>query len=192
MELGILDLLKLILRWFFDRKARLQLAGFRPEVICLVKESDDPSRYLLIRPTIEPTIWVPPSEGIVLDETLEQASLRCLNIELGLIEANLQFRKSIWLGKRVLPEGRWDERDLQYSMRGIFSKHRMIGKAYFGAYVIAATKAKIKPNPSEVCEWKWVKKGDFLKEIGGNSLEKIDILKKLWFEYVKDEVGTEE
>jgi hypothetical protein len=184
MDIGILDLIKLIFRWLFDRKARLQLAGFRPDVICLVKESAPPNRYLIIRPTIEPSIWVPPHEGILLDETVEQAALRCLYIELGMNESSIQFRRSIWLGLRVLPEGRWDERDLQYSLRRVISKHKMIGKAYFGAFIFATSSAKIQPNPSEVYEWEWVEKEDFLKRLETNPVDKIVIFKKLWQEFV--------
>jgi putative (di)nucleoside polyphosphate hydrolase len=185
MEIGILDLIKLILRWIFDRKVRLQLSGYRPEVICVVKENVPLGRYLVIKPNAEPSIWVPPHEGILLNETVEEAAIRCLRVELGLEEANVQFRKSVWLGKRVLPEERWGERDLEFSLRGIFSKHKMIGKAYFGAYIIADALVAIKPNGAEVSYWEWVGEEEFLERMETNSTEKAHFLRQLYHEFIK-------
>jgi putative (di)nucleoside polyphosphate hydrolase len=185
MQLELIDIIKLAFRIFFDRKVRLQLLGYRPEVVCLVRENNPASRYLVIQPSARPSLWVPPHEGITLKETIEDAVIRCLGIELGLGEANIQFRRSVWLGKRVLPESRWDERDIQFSLRGIFSKHKMIGKAYFGAFVIADAAATVKPNGAEVKKWDWVNANEFRKRIKTNSKDKIPILEKLCQEFIK-------
>jgi len=179
MGFDILDIIKIAIRWIFDRKVRLQLAGYRPEVICLIRDNTFPGLFLIAKPSIEPNVWIPPHEGIFINESVEEAAVRCLKVELGLEESSIQYRKSIWLGKRVLPALRWDERDLPFSLRGLVSKHRMIGKAYYGALINTTSSVTISKNPSEIIACEWVNKDEFNKKIQSNSVEKIDILEKL-------------
>lgn len=179
MDIGIIELLKLLIRWLFDRKVRLHLAGYRPEIICLIEDKEQ-QKYLLIKPKMNPSVWVPPHEGINLHESIESAVVRCLNIELGIKENQIQFRKSMWLTKRILPEERWDERDLPFSLRGLFSKKKMVGKAYFGALIFTNYNVEININPAEVVEYKWVNSKEYFSSIATNNKNKQEILVQLW------------
>lgn len=186
----LLEFFPLAARWLFDKKARLELSGYRPEVICLVRESSQPHRYLLIRPTADPSVWIPPQEGIASDESIENAALRCLRFELGLEEAQVQFRKSIWLGKRTLAQARRDERDLRFSLRGLVTKHRMVGKGYFGALVVVAASAEIAANEAEVNSWAWVSSDEYHKRIATNAPDKLLLLQKLAREFIGSVVAS--
>lgn len=178
------DWLQLGYKWIFHRKYRLHLMGFRPEVICLIQSTDSEKHYLLVKPQSERTIWMPPQEGIHLEETLKVAAIRCLNTEVGLMESQVQLRRSIWVGKRLFPEHRKDERNLDYSLRGWVDKNQMVGKAYFAALIIADSKAVIQPNTAEIYQYEWVNASEFLERIKTNPLEKQKILYQAWVKLV--------
>jgi isopentenyldiphosphate isomerase len=55
----------------------------------------------------------------------------------------------------------------------------MIGKAYFGAYVIADASAQIVANAAEVHCWEWVSREEFLTRIETNSTSKLPLLQDL-------------
>jgi len=171
-----LDWLKFGYKWMFNREYRLHLTGFRPEVICLIESTEPQKHYLLVQPQRDRTIWMPPQEGIHLGKTLHGEAMRCLQTELGLTESQVQFRRSLWVGKRLFPHYRRDERDLVYSMHGWIDKTRMIGKAYFAALIIADSQAIIQPNSAEIYHYQWVKASQFLWLIQTNSPEKRKIL----------------
>jgi ADP-ribose pyrophosphatase YjhB (NUDIX family) len=178
------DWLQLGYKWIFNRQYRLHLMGFRPEVICLIQSTDSEKHYLLVKPQSDRTIWMLPQEGIHLEETLKAAAIRCLNTEVGLMESQVQLRRSIWVGKRLFPEHRKDERNLDYSLRGWVDKNQMVGKAYFAALIIADSKAIIQPNTAEIYQYEWVKASEFLERIKTNPLEKQKILHQAWVKLV--------
>jgi hypothetical protein len=178
------DWFQLGYKWIFHRKYRLHLMGFRPEVICLIQSTDSEKNYLLVKPLQDCAIWMPPQEGIHLEETLKSAAIRCLNTEVGLTESQMQLRRSIWVGKRLFPEHRKDERNLDYSLRGWVGKNQMVGKAYFAALIIADSKAIIQPNTAEIYQYEWVKASEFLERIKTNPLEKQKILHQAWVKLV--------
>jgi putative (di)nucleoside polyphosphate hydrolase len=180
-----LELVKLLFKWLFDRKSRLILAGYRPEVVCIVKGTGESERYLLIQAQAQPSIWAPPQEGVNLHETLEDAATRCLNTELGFKESEIQFRKSVWIGKRILPSDRWDERDLPYSLRRLSKQRRMVGKGYFAALFIANSDVQIKHNVAEISDWEWVSPSEFMTRIRESAPEKADILEKAWKQLIR-------
>ncbi len=176
--------LQLGYKWILHRKYRLHLMGFRPEVICLIQSTDSEKNYLLVKPQSDRTIWMPPQEGIHLEETLKDAAIRCLDTELGLTESQVQFRRTVWAGKRLFPEQRKDERDLVYSLRGWVDKNRMVGKAYFAALIVADSKAVIQPNTAEIYQYEWVNASEFLRRIQANPPEKQRILCQAWVRLV--------
>jgi putative (di)nucleoside polyphosphate hydrolase len=176
--------LQLGYKWIFHRKYRLHLTGFRPEVICLIQSTDSPKNYLLVKPQSDRTIWMPPQEGIHLEETLKTAAIRCLNTEVGLTESQIQFRRSVWVGKRLFPEHRKDERNVDYSLRRCVDKYQMVGKAYFAALIIVDSKAVIQPNSAEIYQYEWVSASEFLRRIQANPPEKQRILCQAWVRLV--------
>lgn len=175
----ILELLRISIKWVFDRKSRMRLWGYRPEVVCLVKSTSE-NKVLVVRPQAHRAIWVPPQEGIGEGETIEKAAQRCLEVELGLKENQIQYRKSVWVGKIKFQPDRWNERELTYSLRGLFGGATMIGKAYFGALIIADEDASIKSNLAETAAWEWVDRAEFIRRISKVPQEKQFILLKTW------------
>jgi hypothetical protein len=175
-----LQLLKLLYRWIYRREARLILMGYRPEVVCFVQDIADSDRFLLIRPPVKPLLWVPPQEGIKLDESIETAVERCLQVELGLCTSQFQFRRSVWIGTRRLPSARWGERDLHYSLRSWIGKPAMVGKGYFGALVLADASIPLRPNPVEVLEYGWLDVATFWLRISTNCPNKYALLCQAW------------
>jgi ADP-ribose pyrophosphatase YjhB (NUDIX family) len=175
-----LNLASLMVKWAVDRPARLALRGYRPEVICLIRSTVDPDKYLLIRSQAHKSHWAPPQEGMKLNESIESAVNRCLGAELGIGKARIQYRKSAWIGLRKLPERRWDERELKYSLRGLVGQKRMIGKGYYAALVIADSDTPIESNPAEVYDWAWVNADEYHTRILTNPADKQEILRKAW------------
>ena len=75
------NLASLMVKWVIDRPARLVLRGYRPEMICLIRNTAEPDKYLLIRSQAHKSHWAPPQEGMKLNESIESALNRCLNAE---------------------------------------------------------------------------------------------------------------
>ncbi len=163
----------------FDRKVRAILSGYRPEVICVVRASDA-DRYLLIVPARNHSIWIPPQEGMGINDMIEDVVFQCLQTELGFEKRHVQFQRSCWIAKRVLPRERWNERDLTYSLRHIISGHKMIGKAYYAALVFADHTAELKVNRSEVYDYAWVDPDEYKIRILTNPPDKLNIINTAW------------
>ena len=178
--MAYLELARLLVSWVVDRPSRLILRGYRPEVICLIRGTADPNQYLLIRSQAHQDHWAPPQEGMKINESTESTVHRCLLHELGIGEARIQHRRSVWLGARKLPKKRWDERELKYSLRGLVGKERMIGKGYYAALVIADSNAPIDPNPAEVYDYIWADADEFHTLITTNPQDKKDLLELAW------------
>lgn len=179
-RMGYFNLASLLVKWVIDRPARLVLRGYRPEVICLIRSTADPDKYLLIRSQAHKSHWAPPQEGMKLNESIESAVKRCLSAELGLPVDRIQYRKSAWIGLRKLPKRRWGERELKYSLRGLAGQKRMIGKGYYAALVIADSDTPIESNPAEVYDWAWVNADEYHTRILTNPADKQEILRKAW------------
>ena len=153
--------IRIIFKLFFNRGIRCHVLGYRPEVICVVQAINADDRdFLIIRPALNPSIWIFPQEGIEIDESISQAVTRCLNVELGIHESNMQFRRSTWLGRKRLPPDRHGERDLRYSLTKLFTRKDMIGKAYFAAQVYVPRDIKITINKAEVVDYRWVNESE--------------------------------
>lgn len=156
---AILELLSYFVRWVFDRKIRLQLLGYRPEIICFVQKTGD-GQFLLVRQRANPTKWSFPQEGINNNESYEDAATRCLNTELGVPVNRIHYLRCVWAGKQKFEKNRWGERDLDISLRKIYSKYGMIGKGYFCSLQFLDEDTELDINPAEIIEVKWV---DFYK-----------------------------
>jgi ADP-ribose pyrophosphatase YjhB (NUDIX family) len=173
-----LELLRILLKWVVDRSSRLVLQGYRPEVICLIRGTDVVGKYLLVSSRAHQVGWAPPQEGLELNESIEDAVKRCLLNELGLEESSIQFRKSAWIGKRILHHDRWGERDLRYSLRGLIGQEQMIGKGYFAALVIVDSNATITANPAEISDWAWFEPQQYAEQVATTPPDKAEILRK--------------
>jgi ADP-ribose pyrophosphatase YjhB (NUDIX family) len=152
----VIEFVLALLRRLLNHKWRLHLAGYRVEVICMIVDVESRKKILLTRPRAEPSIWVPPQEGINRDETVEDAAIRCLKTELGLNEDVIHYRRSIWIDKLILPQERADERDLESSLRKYMGRVAMIGKAYYAALIFVPADISLKLNEAEIMTSKWV------------------------------------
>ena len=177
-----LEWLKIPWKLVSDRQTRLEVFGYRPEVICFLRSVGDEERYLIVSPTGDPSVWMPPQEGIEYGERPGRAAIRCACHELGLSESRLQFRRSQWIGKRVLPPERLDERDLQYSVRHVFGGPRMVGKGYYAALIWADGTQQVTPNPAEISDHAWVGGTEFFERIRTTLPDKQEIIARAWAE----------
>lgn len=155
----------------FDRSARKRFVGLRPVALCIVQSHRrDPSRFLMIRPTANEDVWVPPQEGIEVGETVDLAAMRCMRDELGLPVEKLQYRKSAYVGDRLLPD-RIGDRDLRYAIC------RMRGKAYFAALVIADSDAPLTANPAEVAQHRWLSLEEVSELVACEQVDKRELVR---------------
>ena len=165
----MLDWLKLGVQLAYDRSARKRVTGLRPTIMCITQSVSDQNRFIFIRPAADPSVWMPPQEGIEFGESMEQAALRCLDIELGLKEDQVQFRKSAFIADRLMPH-RSGDRDIQYSVLP------MRGKSYFAAYVKVDESAAIERNSAEVAEHAWIDSAEAVARLASHRQEKIKII----------------
>ena len=161
----MLEWLKVALSVIYDRPMRCRLVGMRPVVICLLQSTDDNNRFLLINPAEKPAALMPPQEGIEANESIEQATERCLQVELGIRESDMHFRRSVWLGSRSIPE-QHGERDIAYSLV------KMRGKAYYAALIKISEDVQTRPNHAEIAASKWVTVEEIRDGLSSNSLRK--------------------
>ena len=56
----------------------------------------------------------------------------------------------------------------------------MIGKAYWGALIIADSEAQPRPKRAEVFDHAWVDSDEFQKRIATNVPDKLAILQRVW------------
>jgi hypothetical protein len=115
-----------------------------------------------------------------INESTESAVHRCLLHEVEIGPARIQHRRSVWLGTRMLPRRRWDERELKYSLRGLVRKPRLIGQGYYAALVIAGSNAAIDPSPVEVYDWVWADAAEFHTLVATNPPDKQEMLQLAW------------
>jgi putative (di)nucleoside polyphosphate hydrolase len=111
----MLDWIKVAGKLAYDRPARERLLGYRPVVICLI-QSLDRDAFLFVQPAASRGAWMPPQEGIEPNGSVEQATAACLEVELGIARNQLHFRRSVWLGRKAIPE-RQGSRDVEFSIR---------------------------------------------------------------------------
>lgn len=154
-----------------DRRARKRFWGYRPVVACLIQSTSSPDRFLFVTPVAKPDTWMPPQEGIEPNDSIEAAVIRCLRVELGIEENQLQVRRSVWLGCHQIPEQR-GERDVP------FSPFKMKGKAYYAALVKASEQIEFQLNPAEVARAEWLDLKTIVDRLAGNSERKQGLIKR--------------
>ena len=168
----MLDWLKLAARFVHDRRMRVRLRGYRPVALCLI-QSTDSDKYLFIQPSSKPHAWMAPQEGIEPDESIESASVRGIEAELGVRENKLQFRKSSWLGCRKIPE-QMGERDVAYS------PVKMRGKAYYAALIRMPESTNVDVNPAEIAAYEWLTIDQIRERLSTNSERKQQLIRDMF------------
>ncbi len=175
------EYLKLAIKLLHDRSARKRLQGLRPVVICIA-QSPTTRDFLLVRSTHSADTWAPAQEGIGKDETVEEAAIRCMQEEFGLSIGSIQYRNSVWIADRRLPE-RVGERDIDGSM------FKMKGKSYYSGHLMVDENAPLNLNPTEVVEADWVAKADLATHLSTLPSDKYVILRKAFKESCSIDIG---
>jgi putative (di)nucleoside polyphosphate hydrolase len=167
----MLEWLKVAASVLYDRPMRCRLLGMRPVVICLLQASNDNDRFLFINPSEKPVALMPPQEGIEPNESVEQAVERGVNVELGIAETDMHFRRSVWLGSKTIPE-QHGERDIAYSL------FKMRGKAYYAALVRVPSDVTLRLNSAEIAASQWVTVEEIRTALATNSDRKKWVIKQ--------------
>lgn len=165
----MLEWTKIAFSVIYNRPMRCRVLGYRPVVLCLV-QAVDKDAYLFISPSLKPNAWMPPQEGIEPAETVEMATVRGLNVELGIAENQLHFRRSVWLGCQRIPEQK-GERDIAHSMV------KMRGKAYYAALIKVSSMTAITRNPAEIANYEWLDEGAISSRLSCNSQRKQAVIR---------------
>ena len=176
----MLDWLHVLAKAIKDRPMRQRLIGMRPVVMCLIQSTDN-ERYLFIRPTHRPDAWMPPQEGIEVDESLEAAATRGLHAELGVEENKIHYRRSTWLGSRITPEQQ-GERDIEYSLLP------MRGKAYWAALIKMPEGNEITINEAEIAGHEWLSLSDVRERLDSNHQRKQQLIQQAFAQLLKTEL----
>lgn len=176
----MLDWIKVAGKLAYDRPTRERLLGYRPVVMCLI-QSIRRDAFLFIQPAANTNAWMVPQEGIDPNASVEQATMQCLEVELSIPRNQMHFRRSVWLGRRAIPE-REGSRDVEYSIRP------MQGKAYYGSLSKVDEATPVICNPAEVSGHEWLTLDQIRDRLEGNSTRKIELLKMLFAKLVKAEL----
>lgn len=176
----MLDWIKVAGKLAYDRPTRERLMGFRPVVICLI-QSLQRDAFLFVQPAASRDAWMPPQEGIDPNGSVEQATMQCLDVELGISRSHMHFRRSVWLGRKAIPE-RQGSRDVEFSIRP------MQGKAYYGSLSKVAKETSITCNPAEVSGHDWLTVDQIRERLATNSSRKVELLKVLFDKLVHTEL----
>jgi putative (di)nucleoside polyphosphate hydrolase len=166
----MLEWAKIVFKVIYDRPMRCRVLGFRPVVVCIIQAAER-DEFLFISPTQKPTAWMPPQEGIEVTESIERASVRGVGAELGIAENQLHFRRSVWLGREVIPE-QHGERDIQYSIMG------MRGKAYYASLIKVSANTVVTVNPAEITRYEWLGVDAIAMRLSSNSNRKQRLIRK--------------
>lgn len=166
------DWIKVAGKLAYDRPTREWLLGYRPVVMCLI-QSLERDALLFVQPAAGSGAWMPPQEGIQPNASGESATLQCLDVELGIGRNQMHFRRSVWLGRKAIPE-REGSRDVEFSIRP------MQGKAYYGSLTKIAEDTEITCNPAEVSAYEWVTIDEVRDRMTANSDRKKELLSVLF------------
>ena len=161
----LLDVMLHPATWLGDRANRVRLFGGRVQIIALVL-TRDPEAMVLLGKSPYHDMWMPPQEGVNLNEKFPQALRRCLEVECGLSlpPGDLDYSKLIhvrstrYMGAIDLPPERHGERPVADDVLGTPLEHvKLKKKAYWVATVIVKSTSDISPIPDgkELKELKW-------------------------------------
>lgn len=163
---SLLDVVGKGVLWCSSRANRLRLRGSRIQVVgCLITRDPEPS--ILLGRSVYHDMWMPPQEGVNLNESFPDALRRCLEIEVGLElpndgrEFDRQFyvRSYKFMGTVPLPVARRGERPVADDAVGTALESVVLkSKSYWVAPVILKSQNDIQPTPDgkEVTEFRWL------------------------------------
>lgn len=175
--------------WLFSRANRARLHGARVEIMAFVL-CRKPETAILLAQSPYNDMWMPPQEGVNLHETLQQALLRCLEVECGLdlptgdkeLARKFHLRSIRYMGEVPLPEDRVGERPVADDALGTWLEPiKLRRKAYWMATMLLADQSDIDPRPDgkEITDLRWFSLADARRVISEtNHADKASLLLK--------------
>jgi hypothetical protein len=167
--------LQYAIRWLSSRPNRLRLRGARVEVIAFIMAREPEASILLGQSPLQET-WMPPQEGVGLEETFEAALFRCLSVECGvdlpaernLLERTLYVRSIRYVGLLKLPTHRHGSRLVADDAAGTLLESIVLRrKAYWAATIVLGNQDRVstKPDGNELVNLKWFSREEARKII---------------------------
>jgi ADP-ribose pyrophosphatase YjhB (NUDIX family) len=151
--------------WLTSRPNRARLGGARVEVIAFMMCREPESSILLGQSPYE-RLWMPPQEGVNLNESFIQALRRCLQTECGIklpkgeseLPRMFHLRSIRFMGKVPLVKGRVGERLVADDAIGTWLEPiKLTKKAYWMATMLLANQSDIifRPDGKELVDLRW-------------------------------------
>lgn len=140
--MGPTDLVRLAVIWCSSRMNRHRVSGARIQACVFAVTNNPEPSILMVRSVYDE--WSVPQEGVMIDETIDEAAWRGLEEEVGIriddpgAERQLATQKDVrYLGRAELPEERWGERPIADNVGdGVLSLVTMKAKAYWGVFLL--------------------------------------------------------
>lgn len=151
--------------WAANKQNRLRLKGVRVEVVaCIITKSPEDS-ILLIKSGAGGA-WIPPQEGVEVNEKFSDAMFRCLHEEClfefpenkSLLAQTFNHKITEYLGTIELPKNRWGSRNIVKDSHNIYLANiKMKRKAYWVSINLIKDQDSISvsPNGTEAVDLKW-------------------------------------
>lgn len=165
--------------WLTSPLNRQRIRGARVQV-CVFAIAHHPEPSILMVRSVYGD-WMPPQEGVMLDESVESAAWRCLEEEVGISvddpgrRRNLAaFRNKHFLKRLSLPEDRRGERPIADNVdEGPLSLIQMKSKAYWAAILVFGSQYEVgaAANHREVSAAEWCTLDEARKRIAGSVRE---------------------
>jgi len=177
------------LLWFSSKPNRLRVRGARIEVMAFVV-TRRPELSILLGKSSYHDMWMPPQEGVKLQESFEEALRRCLEVECclelprdpGSFERKMYVRSYRFIGLLDLQRERWGERPVADDASGTaLESVQLRRKGYWMATVLLLEQSDISPRPDgkELLEVRWFAFAEAAEAIRRtNHPEKADLLLK--------------
>lgn len=162
---ALFDLGRRVLLWFSNKPNRKRLRGARIEVMAfIVARSTEPS--ILLAQSVYQNRWMPPQEGVNLNESFSEALHRCLEVECGLdlppdakaVARYMHVRSYRFIGDIQLPLDRQGERPVADNAPGTaFEAVKLKSKAYWMATVVLRLQSDVDPKADgrEIIDLRW-------------------------------------
>lgn len=188
------------LMWLMSKPNRLRLRGCRIEVVAFIISRNDDS--ILLGQSPYHNMWMPPQEGVNMNEGFKDALDRCLRVECGLDlptdpvarDRLLHLRSIKYLGTLELPSERQGERLVAEDAVGTPVEHVTLKcKAYWKAVLLVTSSADLNPQPdgTELVALRWFPLDEARQSIWDtNHIGKAEMLIQGLIEVKRDLMGA--
>ena len=161
----LLDFGRRLLPWLLSKPNRLRVCGHRIEVMAfIVTRNPEPS--ILLGQSVYHKMWMPPQEGVNLNESFREALHRCLEIECGIdlppdrkaLARHMYERSCRFVGIIPLHPDRQGERLVADDAPGtVFEAVKLRRKAYWMSIVLVRSQGDLAPKPDgkELTAFRW-------------------------------------